>query len=223
MKSGMLAAEALYPLLVAQGSSTVDNQEACDNNAAPLEATEYNAKIDTSWIADELKPIRNTHASFHYGLLVGMIHTALSCFITKGHEPWSLRNLIPDSAKTKLASECEEISYPKNDGILSFDLLTNLQRSGTSHDHDQPAHLRVKDLCQLVPSQVSMKLYAGPEQRFCPAGVYEYTEPDSVGERKLVINAQNCVHCKCCSIKTPEEFIKWTVPEGGGGPAYTIM
>ena len=95
---------------------------------------------------------------------------------------------------------------------------------GTSHDHDQPAHLRVKPELSDVPTEVSIKEYAGPEQRFCPAGVYEYSEPDpSTGKQKLIINAQNCVHCKCCSIKTPKEFIKWTVPEGGGGPAYSLM
>ena len=94
---------------------------------------------------------------------------------------------------------------------------------GTFHEHDQPAHLRVKPHLAHVPSEISITEYAGPEQRFCPAGVYEYSEKDSEGKQKLIINAQNCVHCKCCSIKTPQQFIGWTVPEGGGGPAYTVM
>lgn len=94
---------------------------------------------------------------------------------------------------------------------------------GTSHEHDQPAHLRVKPHLAHVPSEVSITKYNGPEQRFCPAGVYEYSEKDADGKQKLIINAQNCVHCKCCSIKTPEQYIQWTVPEGGGGPAYTVM
>ena len=152
-----------------------------------------------------------------------MTHTALSCFITKGKEPWTLSNSVPDSAKTGQAKDFSEINYPKADGVLSFDLLTNLQRSGTNHDDDQPAHLRVKPECAKVPKGESLEKYAGPEQRFCPAQVYEYTDPDENGNRNLVINAQNCLHCKACSIKTPEEYIKWTVPEGGGGPAYTIM
>ena len=108
-------------------------------------------------------------------------------------------------------------------GVLSFDILTNLQRSGTNHDHDQPAHLRIKPELADVPNTISIKEYAGPEQNFCPAKVYEYHESETTGEKELVINAQNCVHCKCCSIKMPKEYIKWTVPEGGGGPGYQIM
>jgi len=108
---------------------------------------------------------------------------------------------------------------------LTFDLLTNLQRAGTYHEDDQPSHLRIKpELCD-IPKNVSMQVYAGPEQRFCPAGVYEYVDNDEAGgpDKKLVINAQNCIHCKCCSIKMPSEYIDWTVPEGGGGPQYQVM
>lgn len=238
MKSGMLAAEALYPLLTRageEGTVCAGGEEvftAMNNGALEesIEAKAYEEALYGSWVAEELRPIRNTHASFHspLGTVGGMAYTALSCFITKGSEPWTFYSNTPDSARTKLAKECEEIQYPKNDGILSFDLLTNLQRSGTSHDHDQPAHLRVKEEQVDTPSDVSIADYAGPEQRFCPAGVYEYTEAmvdPATGcmKRHLVINAQNCVHCKCCSIKTPKEYIRWTVPEGGGGPAYTVM
>lgn len=212
MKSGMLAAEALYPALSA----------AADDS--PIEITAYETALHASWVADELKIVRNSHGAFHYGTLAGMVHTALSCFITKGREPWSFRVGAKDSEKTQPAALHAEVAYPKPDNKLSFDLLTNLQRSGTNHDPDQPAHLRVKPDCAQVPSQVSIKTFAGPEQRFCPAGVYEYSDADpATGERSLVINAQNCVHCKCCSIKTTNEFINWTVPEGGGGPAYTVM
>ena len=224
MKSGMLAAEAMYPLLTKDGGAkSVATNGACDDSEQAIEAAAYEAAVESSWIADELKVVRNTHAAFHHGLLPGMVHTALSTFVTQGKEPWSLRNATPDSVQTRPAKSCSEIVYPKNDGVLSFDLLTNLQRSGTAHDHDQPAHLRVKEDCSHVPSSISITEFAGPEQRFCPAGVYEYTEPDDKGTRKLVINAQNCVHCKCCSIKAPKEFIRWTVPEGGGGPSYTVM
>ena len=100
---------------------------------------------------------------------------------------------------------------------------TNLDRSGVTHEHDQPAHLRIKSDLAHVPKEISMQTYAAPETRFCPARVYEYKECEETGAPELVINAQNCVHCKCCSIKMPQEYIRWTVPEGGGGPGYTMM
>ena len=156
-------------------------------------------------------------------MLPGLIYSAASAFFLKGREPWTLRNQIPDHAKTKPASQCQPIVYPKPDGKISFDLLTNLTRSGTSHEHDQPAHLTVKASLEDAASSVSMPLYAGPEQRFCPAGVYGYTEPDSQGKSQLTISAQNCLHCKTCDIKTPKNYIKWVVPEGGGGPQYTDL
>ena len=145
--------------------------------------------------------------------------------LNHNHHSRSLRNNTPDSARTQPAKGFSEIPYPKPDNKLSFDLLTSLSRSGTSHDHDQPSHLVVKPHLKQYPSTTSITKFAGPEQRFCPAGVYEYT-PDidpATGQRALIINAQNCVHCKCCSIKTPSEYIQWTVPEGGGGPSYTLM
>ena len=234
MKSGMLAAESLFPDLVAGTGATV--AASADGGAeffpspgsggaapAAIELTGYEPALKASWVGQELYAVRNTHAAFHYGTLAGMVHTAFSCFISRGKEPWSLRNSTPDSACTQPAKGFTEIAYPKPDNALSFDLLTNLARSGTSHDHDQPSHLEVKEDLRAVPSAVSITDYAGPEQRFCPAGVYEYAEKDAQGQRQLIINAQNCVHCKCCSIKTPKEYIRWTVPEGGGGPAYTLM
>jgi electron-transferring-flavoprotein dehydrogenase len=222
----MLAAEAVYEALVAEGGAegTVANSGACDPDVNPIEVTAYESSLRKSWINEELYVIRNTHAAFHGGVAAGMVHTALSSFITKGREPWTLKNNVPDSAKTGLAKSFKEIQYPKPDGVLSFDLLTNLQKSGTSHDHDQPSHLKIKEHLKDVPSDVSITEYAGPEQRFCPAGVYEYTDPNpETGRQSLVINAQNCVHCKSCSIKTPNEYILWTTPEGTGGPAYTLM
>lgn len=227
MKSGMVAAETIYPLLTAQGAEHTVSATQSDSflAEAPLVADKFDENMMNSWVGAELKAVRNTHASFHssLGTLGGMIYTAASCFFLKGREPWTFKNTKPDSAKTGKAAEHKEIEYPKADGKLSFDLLTNLQRSGTNHDHDQPAHLRVKPNLAHVPEKISLQEFAAPESRFCPAGVYEYSEPDAQGQRKLVINAQNCVHCKCCSIKTPHEYINWTVPEGGGGPAYTVM
>jgi electron-transferring-flavoprotein dehydrogenase len=135
-----------------------------------------------------------------------------------------------DADCTGEAAKYKEIEYPAPDGKLTFDLLTNLQRSGTYHADDQPAHLRIKPEKASIPKDVSLQTYGGPEQRFCPAAVYEYVDADddsdsgSADKRKqLVINAQNCVHCKCCSIKMPDEYINWTVPEGGGGPQYQVM
>ena len=145
MKSGMLAAESLYPLLTAGGSdATVAEMGECSTEEKAIEATAYESAVESSWIADELKIVRNAHAAFHNGLLPGMVHTGLSTFVTQGKEPWTLSNKVPDSAKTQPAAKSKEIEYPKPDGVLSFDLLTNLQRSGTDHNHDQPSHLKIK-------------------------------------------------------------------------------
>jgi electron-transferring-flavoprotein dehydrogenase len=169
---------------------------------------------------DELKSVRNFKPAFKAGLWAGSAYSAVSAYITKGREPWTLRNTTRDVDRTLPAAQCAKIAYPKPDGVISFDLLTNLARSGTNHEGDQPSHLRIKPGMEAVPTAVSHAVYAGPEGRFCPAKVYEYPED---GGGKLVINAQNCVHCKTCDIKTPGNYIKWTVPEaGGGGPAYEL-
>ena len=151
---GILAAESIYPILTKdQSSSTVasSGEISADWNAE-TEVTEYETQIHKSWIADELKIVRNTHVPFHYGMLAGMIYTAFSCFVSKGKEPWTFYNHTPDSEFTKPAANFKEIEYPKNDGKLTFDLLVNLQRSGTAHEHDQPAHLRVKETLKDIPS-----------------------------------------------------------------------
>jgi len=113
--------------------------------------------------------------------------------------------------------------YPKPDGVISFDLLTNLQRSGTNHNEDQPCHLQIKPELKHIPEKVSYQEFAAPETRFCPAKVYEYVTDDDGANPRLVINAQNCIHCKTCDIKAPSNYIRWTVPEGGGGPNYENM
>eukprot|EP01035_Chromulina_nebulosa_P020661 gene20661-26788_t len=175
--------------------------------------------------------IKGSHTAMKSGILAAeAIFETLSTttstepieITSKGNEPWTLPNHTPDSQRTKPAKQFKEIDYPKPDNIITFDLLTNLQRSGTYHD-DQPSHLRIKDNLKHIPSEVSITTYAGPEQRFCPAGVYEYVDNENNNGKQLVINSQNCIHCKCCSIKTPNEYIQWTVPEGSGGPNYTIM
>ena len=124
-----------------------------------------------------------------------------------------------DSDKTLPVKNAAQFSYQKPDGILTFDILENLTRTGVKHEHDQPSHLRVKPQQQAMANGDSFKIFGGPESKLCPAKVYEY--PDN--RDKLQISAQNCIHCKCCSIKTPNEFIRWTVPEGGGGPQYSGM
>lgn len=173
---------------------------------------------------DELKSTRNFAPAFKYGVYAGTLIGGAVSHITRGKEPFTLTKhgdkKWRDCDATVEKSKATPIDYPKPDGVLSFDLLTNLQRSGTNHEEDQESHLRVKPEFKdrvLKPNNFSLEKYAGPEQRFCPAKVYEYVDD------RLVINAQNCIHCKACSIKTPEQFIKWTVPEGGGGPNYTIM
>mmetsp|Transcript_16714 Transcript_16714/g.25768 ORF Transcript_16714/g.25768 Transcript_16714/m.25768 type:complete len:157 (+) Transcript_16714:1157-1627(+) len=155
------------------------------------------------------------------GLYAGLMHGGFTQLITKGREPWTLSHKGLDSSKTQPAAEHKPIEYPKHDGKITFDLLTNLQRSGTNHDHDQPSHLKIKEGLENMP-KISLDKFDGPEQRFCPAKVYEFVE-DTEGKKNLQINAQNCLHCKCCSIKMPKNYIDWNVPEGSGGPSYSGM
>ncbi|KMT15794.1 hypothetical protein BVRB_3g057690 isoform B [Beta vulgaris subsp. vulgaris] len=203
MKSGMLAAESAFDLL-----------------HEGLKMERYWDMLQTSWIWEELYEARNYRPAFEYGLVPGLALSALEHYILKGRSPWTLKHGKPDHEATDVANLHSPIHYPKPDGVVSFDVPTSLYRSNTNHDHDQPAHLRLKD--PLVPEQVNLPEYAGPESRYCPARVYEYL-PDDVGDMKLQINAQNCLHCKACDIKDPKQNIEWTVPEGGGGPGYSVM
>uniref|UniRef100_A0A803KTI4 Electron transfer flavoprotein-ubiquinone oxidoreductase n=1 Tax=Chenopodium quinoa TaxID=63459 RepID=A0A803KTI4_CHEQI len=158
--------------------------------------------------------------AFDYGLVPGLTMSAIEHYILRGRSPWTLKHGKPDHEATNVANLHSPIHYPKPDGVISFDMPTSLYRSNTNHDHDQPAHLRLKD--PLIPQQVNFPEFAGPESRYCPARVYEYL-PDDSGDMKLQINAQNCLHCKACDIKDPKQNIEWTVPEGGGGPGYSVM
>ena len=218
MKSGMLAAEATFQAL-SEGSSVEETGELDESSA--LEVVAYEEMVKDSWVGKELYEVRNAHQAFKWGVAGGLAYTGLTTHILKGREPWTLSHDKTDSESTKKASEFIPIDYPAPDGRLTFDLLTNLQRAGTFHEEDQPSHLRIKPELAETPEKLSYPVYGGPEQRFCPAGVYEYVDEGS--EKKLVINAQNCIHCKCCSIKMPKEYIDWTVPEGGGGPQYQVM
>ena len=148
------------------------------------------------------------------GLYTGALMVGIDQVLFRGKAPWTLSHKGADHAQTRPAAEFSSISYPKPDGVLTFDRLTDLSFSNTNHGEDQPPNLTLKDPAKAV---LNLERYAGPEQRYCPAGVYEFVD------RKLVINAQNCVHCKTCDIKDPEQNIVWVAPEGGGGPNYTNM
>lgn len=216
MKSGMLAAEQIYESL--KDEEAVAEIGEVPEGYQPKELVGYQKALEDSWIYKELYEVRNAHAAFSkWGTLGGLAYTGIAAHVTKGREPWTLSHTVKDCDTTKEASQFQPIDYPPPDGKLTFDLLTNLQRSGTYHAEDQPSHLRIKEHLKDIPESKSLQTFAAPESRFCPAGVYEYVD------EQLVINAQNCIHCKCCSIKTPSEYIEWTVPEGSGGPQYQVM
>jgi len=230
MQSGIYAAEAAFEALTTSADAAVTPVAETGElpvGAVPLELTDYPNKLEKSWVYRDLKQVRNCHEAFsRWGVGGGLMYTGLATHITKGKEPWTLDHSGADSTKTQPADKFQPIAYPAPDNKLTFDLLTNLQRSGTYHAEDQPIHLRIKPQVSEVPESVSWPTFAAPETRFCPAAVYEYVDaPDASAKvpKKLVINSQNCIHCKCCSIKMPSEYIDWTVPEGGGGPQYQVM
>ncbi|XP_078719208.1 electron transfer flavoprotein-ubiquinone oxidoreductase, mitochondrial [Lampetra fluviatilis] len=209
MYSGILAAQAIFPRL----SSAQGGEHG-------LHVPEYEEALHSSWMWKELYTVRNIRPSCHsvLGLYGGMIYTGIFYWMLRGKEPWTLKHKGADSSSLKLAKDCTPIEYPRPDGKISFDLLSSVALSGTNHEGDQPAHLTLAD--DSVPVQRNLALYDGPEQRFCPAGVYEFVPNDSGEGMRLQINAQNCVHCKTCDIKDPSQNINWVVPEGSGGPAY---
>ena len=203
MKSGMLAAEAIA--------------EALKNNTPAL-LTSYPTALQNSWITTELRAVRNIRPAFHFGLFAGLLHAAIDTYIFRGRAPWTLKHK-PDHTCLKPAKDCQKITYPKPDGKLTFDRLSSVFLSSTNHEEDQPSHLTLKDAT--VPTRINLPEYAGPEARYCPAGVYEFVGEGA--QKKLHINAQNCVHCKTCDIKDPTQNIVWKTPEGGGGPNYSGM
>jgi len=210
MKSAMLAAEAVFAKVTAGDSETEG-----------VEPAEYETSLRNSWVWSELKSVRNIKPAFHkFGLWGGIAYTGAFYAIGRGLEPWTLKHEGTDNQSLKPASECKEIEYPKPDGKLTFDLLSSVALTGTNHEADQPAHLTLYD--DNVPENVNWTKFAGPEGRFCPAGVYEY-QPNDAGDMQLIINASNCIHCKTCDIKDYSQNINWVCPEGGGGPAYDGM
>ncbi|KAF2797402.1 electron transfer flavo protein-ubiquinone oxidoreductase-like protein [Melanomma pulvis-pyrius CBS 109.77] len=211
MRSGMLAAEAAWDALKA------------NTDGGTVFLYDYEDKLRSSSIWTELKQVRNMRPSFHtsLGLYGGIIYSGLEAYVLRGKAPWTLKHGKPDHAATKTADQCKKIEYPKPDGKISFDILTSVSRSGTNHEEDQPVHLQVEDWD--AHAQKEWPKYKGVENRFCPAGVYEYVEDESkdLGVR-FQINAQNCVHCKTCDIKVPDQDINWTTPQGGEGPKYVL-
>jgi len=224
MKSGMVAAEEVYKALTEQSEETVGLGSEMAS-FEPLEVSSYQTAMEASWVWSELKAVRNVHPSFHNGLYFGFLYSGFTLKITGGAEPWTFSSpTYPgDHTTTGLKQDFSPIEYPKPDGVITFDILTNLARSGVNHEGDQPSHLTIKQDLSDWPVSKSFQEYAAPESRFCPAKVYEYQVNETTGAPELLINAQNCVHCKTCDIKTPGNYIKWTCPEGSGGPQYQGM
>ena len=205
MKSGITAAEAIF--------------DALSDGSSGSEITDYRSRLEGSWLWDELHRVRNLRPSFRWGLWGGMLYSGLDTYVLRGKAPWTLHHHA-DHAALKKASECPRIEYPKPDGVVSFDRNSSVFLSNTNHEEDQPVHLTLKD--DSVPIAVNLAEYDAPEQRYCPAGVFEIVHEGEDGPR-LQINAQNCVHCKTCDIKDPMQNIHWVAPEGGGGPNYPNM
>jgi electron-transferring-flavoprotein dehydrogenase len=205
MKSGMTAAEALVGAL---------------GEAAPREVTDYAERLKRTWLWDELYRVRNVRPSFYKGMWAGLVYTGIDQYLFQGKAPWTFR-VHADHTQLQKKTEARPITYPKPDGTLTFDRLSSVFLSGTNHEENQPVHLTLKDAS--VPIGVNLALYDAPEQRYCPAGVYEIVRDADGANPRLQINAQNCVHCKTCDIKDPTQNIVWVVPQGGGGPNYSSM
>ena len=209
MKSGMLAAESIAAAMAA-------GREKDD-------MVEYDAAVRDSWIAKELKKVQNAQPLVaKFGGELGTVLAGADMWLRTigGFGIWKPMKHHRDSEATQRADLYKPIAYPKPDGVITFDRLTSVSFSYTNHEEDQPSHLVLKD--PTVPTRINLPLYAGPEQRYCPAGVYEYVGVEE-GNPRLQINAQNCVHCKTCDIKDMTQNIDWVTPEGGGGPNYPNM
>jgi len=210
MKTGMLAAEAAFEALTG-GADT-----------APAELDAYPQKFKGSWVYEELHKARNFRPAFaKWGLYGSLLYGGLDLKVLGGKAPWTFHHAHGDHETLKPASEAPRIDYPKPDGVTTFDRLSSVYLSNTNHEEDQPVHLTLKN--DSIPIGHNLAIYDAPEQRFCPAGVYEIVRDDDGTNPRLQINAQNCVHCKTCDIKDPKQNINWVTPEGGGGPNYPNM
>ena len=205
MKSGIVASENVFRKL--------------EQNLEGVELENFQSEFNNSWAGKELKAARNVRPSFKYGLKLGTILTGIDQIFLRGKAPWTLKHGEPDHCSLQEKNKAKKIDYPKPDGKISFDRLTNVSFSSTYHEENQPVHLKISD--EKIPIDKNLALYDSPEQRYCPAGVYEIVNDE--GLNRLQINAQNCIHCKTCDIKDPSQNINWITPEGGGGPNYTGM
>ena len=205
MKSGIVASENVFRKL--------------EQNLEGIELEDFQSEFNNSWAGKELKAARNVRPSFKYGLKLGTILTGIDQIILRGKAPWTLKHGEPDHCSLQEKTKAKKIDYPKSDGKITFDRLTNVSFSSTYHEENQPVHLKISD--EKIPIDTNLALYDSPEQRYCPAGVYEIVNDE--GLDRLQINAQNCIHCKTCDIKDPSQNINWITPEGGGGPNYTGM
>jgi electron-transferring-flavoprotein dehydrogenase len=213
MKSGMLAAEAAFAAL---GEGREHDELAA-----------YGESWRASWIYDDLYKVRNVKPGLRWGMLAGTLHGGIHMWLNDlglgALVPWTLHHDKADHESLRPAAEMPKIAYPRYDGTISFDKLSSVYLSNTNHEEDQPVHLQLRD--PAIPVDVNLRVYDGPEARYCPAGVYEFVaaEGAAAGTMRLQINAQNCVHCKTCDIKDPRQNIHWVTPEGGGGPNYGAM
>ena len=206
IKSGMLAAESLV--------------EAMAAGRCRDELASYPEKYRNSWLHQELHKARNFKPYMNMGTNLGALLVGIDQTLFRGKAPWTLHNKA-DHGKLKPAAECTPINYPKPDGVLTFDRLSSVFLSNTNHEENQPCHLQLKDAQAAI--NFNLPIYDAPEQRYCPAGVYEIVRDENGTNPRLQINAQNCVHCKTCDIKDPNRNITWVAPEGGGGPNYPNM
>jgi len=211
MKTGMLGAEAAFAALA--------------ENRAHDELAAYPDAVRRSWVYDDLYKVRNVKPGLKWGMWLGTAHGGMHMWLNDlglgAAVPWTLRHDKPDCQTLAPAAAMPKIAYPKYDGVLTFDKLSSVFVSNTNHDEDQPSHLKLRD--PSIPVAVNLARYDGPEQRYCPAGVYEFVAVAGEPGKRLQINAPNCVHCKTCDIKDPLQNIHWVTPEGGGGPNYSGM
>lgn len=210
MKSAMLAAEAVFPILDDLGDTQPESGKI---------AVQYPILFEKSWLYRELREVRNIRPAFKWGLLPAMAYTGLEQYVFKGRTPWTFKHHGTDAGSLKKADLFSPIVYPKPDGKLTFDRLSSVFLANVSHEENQPSHLQLKN--PRLAIDVNMREYASPETRYCPAGVYEIVHENN--EPRLQINAANCIHCKTCDIKDPTQNITWVCPEGGGGPNYGAM
>jgi len=211
MKTGMLGAEAAFAALA--------------ENRAHDELAAYPDAVRRSWVYEDLYKVRNVKPGLKWGMWLGTAHGGMHMWLNDlglgAAVPWTLRHDKPDCQTLAPAAAMPKIAYPKYDGVLTFDKLSSVFVSNTNHDEDQPSHLKLRD--PSIPVAVNLARYDGPEQRYCPAGVYEFVAVAGEPGKRLQINAPNCVHCKTCDIKDPLQNIHWVTPEGGGGPNYSGM